>query len=215
MFKRFIHLTTIIILMLAISVSFAWMMDVTSPTGYYPVLRFEDPTDDNPNNDRIYIASSDISVDLSVESEDGYIPIISSNNVKNDMYTSSNLGPGSVTKYQLKIKNNTNAEMNLSVIFTDILASVTEFYDSILIGTFYTEGFYGQYETPWVNECKLSENMHENGEGTYTRNFIEYFKIPGNYSEVEIRFYVKIDHNGGNKLQDQNFKIGKINFVII
>ena len=105
--------------------------------------------------------------------------------------------------------------MKLSVIFTDIQASVEEFYNNIYIGTFYTNGFYGQYEAPVVNECKLGEAMHLNDDDTYTRTFMEYFKIPGNYSEVDIRFYVKIGIEGGNELQNQNFRIGQINFVII
>ena len=98
MFKRFVHITTIIILMLAISVSFAWMVDVTAPSGHFPVLRFDEEK-------QLYIASNDVDIDLAVEENEEYRSIQNSKFAAKDIYNSENLGPGSTKKFKLTIKN--------------------------------------------------------------------------------------------------------------
>lgn len=221
MFKRFIHLTTIIILMLAISVSFAWMMDVTAPTGYYPVLRFDEEK-------QLYIASNDVDINLYVETEDQFIEIASNKKTNDSFFTSSGLGPGSSLKYKLVVKNNTAADLNMSVVLSKISASTDYFYDVMYFGVFSTSGFYAPFEPPKVEEhCMNSESRlvsyvdEDDGKTYKSFSFMDDFKIPGNYSEVEIRFYARIsteatnDSANGKDLQEQSLSIEKINFVII
>ena len=209
MFKRFIHITTIIMLMLAISVSFAWMVDVTAPNGHFPVLRFDE-------ENQLFIASNDVDIDLSVEENDEYHSIQNSKLQANDIYSSDNLGPGSTKKFKLTIKNNTDVDLNMSIVLSDILVSNDYFYETIYVGLFSTKGFYSPFEPPEINEYALGDTnklVVKDGEVSY--NLINYFKIPGNYSEVEIRFYVRIDVKADNRLVNQNFKIGTINGIII
>jgi len=197
-------------------------MDVTAPSGHFPVLRFEE-------ENRLFIASSDVSVNVEVEDENTgeYVSILDSENENNQIFSANNLGPGSVKKYKLQITNNTEAEINMSVILSDITTSIEEFYDHIYIGIYYANGFDFPYEPPEINEFKLSEELSINKDGSASRNLIDYFKVPGDFKTVEIGFYVRIGIEGTqsdltneeyanqNYLQNQSFTIGTISFVII
>ena len=203
--KKFMYFTSIIMLVLCISISFAWMIDVTAPSGLFPNFTFDKT---------IYIASNDISVDLQVEDDNGYISL--SEYEGDGLYSVKNVGPGSITKYKMVITNNTDVEVNMSVVLSDIQATVSEFYDHTYVGVFSTNGFDFPYVAPETSDLNFKENMKINDEtGTGTINFIDYFVVPGKKASVEIRFYIRIGIEAGNEIQDQDLTIKTINFLSI
>ena len=227
MFKRFLHLTTIVILMLAISVSFAWMMDVTAPSGHYPVIRFDE-------DNKLYIASNDVDIDLLVEENDEYQPLFNSKTKyeADDLYSVSNSGPGSSKKFKLVIKNNTDAELNMSVILSEFEMNCDLFLPHVYLGVFYTKGFYDKYVPPKTQEFALNDEnkatfkttIIDEENNVVEKEIVSYqlfdsFKIPGNYSTVEIGFYIRIginiDSNVVNDLQNKYLYIKKMSFIII
>jgi hypothetical protein len=189
------------------------MLDVTAPEGHFPTLRFDDT---------ISVASNSLEVEIDVEEDHVYKPIADSTSLNNSLYQNKNVGPGTVTKYNMKLTNTSNVEQNVSVVLSEITASIIEMYDFIYIGIFSTSGFYFPYESPATTELSVKESLPSDyvfGESRYaTINFIDYFAIPPATIEpytVQIKFYIRIDYRADNRLQEQNFSIGKINFVSI
>lgn len=198
--KKTIYLASIISLILLISISFAWMMDLVAPSGHFPVLKFDKT---------LTVATNDVDVELSTEIDGEYVLIDDVKSSKG-LFETSNLGPGSIQKYKVNITNKTNTEMNMSLVFSDIKASDKVFYDSIYIGIFSTKGFEQQLNAPSICEFRLSDNL-SSGSCPLTENFT----LPRNYASVELRFYIRIDHNAGNEIQKQWLSFSKFNVVII
>lgn len=198
--KKLIHISAIIMCVLCIAVSFAWMIDVTSPTGHFPTLRFDNT---------IYIASNNVEVKLEIENKDGVYENIKTNN--GELYSVNNVGPGHYTKYRMTLTNKTDIEVNLSVILSDFSTSTEEFYKNAYVGVFSSSGFYYPYNAPENKELNIYDSLQNN-----TVTFIDYFSIPNIKDEpVVVRFYVRIDHEAGNELMNQSLKIGKINFLTV
>lgn len=198
--KKLIHISAIIMCVLCIAVSFAWMIDITSPSGHFPTFRFDNT---------IYIASNNIDVQLEIENEDGVYENIQTN--APELYSVNNVGPGHYTKYRMTITNRTDVEVNLSVILSEFTTSTEEFYKNTYVGVFSSQGFFSPYNPPENKEVNIYEALRNN-----TVTFIDYFRIP-NVKDVPVvvRFYVRIDHEAGNELMNQSLTIGKINFLTV
>jgi hypothetical protein len=189
------------------------MLDITAPEGHFPTLKFDET---------ISIASNSLDVKIDVEENNVYKPIADSTSLNNKLYQNKNVGPGTVTKYNIKLTNTSNVEQNVSIVLSEITASIIEMYEYIYIGVFSTSGFYFPYEAPATTEFSIKESLPNDyvfGESKYaTINFIDYFVIPPATVEpytVQIKFYIRIDYRADNRIQNQNFSIGKINFVSI
>ena len=197
--KKTMYITSIITLILLISISFAWMTDVVAPSGHFPIFRFDKT---------LYVASSDLDVDLSTEIDDEYVSI--DNLRSNGLFQNENLGPGSIQKYKLTITNNSSVTMNLSLVLSDISTSYKDFYKNIYIGIFSVSGFEGYYDAPKVNEFNLNDKIKDG-----SCNLVENCTLPNDKATVEIRFYIRIDYNATNDIQDQWFQVRKLNIVVI
>lgn len=203
--KKFMYFTSIIMLVLCISISFAWMIDVTAPSGLFPSFNFDKT---------IYVASNDVTIDLQVEEEEGYVSI--SEYEGNGLYSVKNLGPGSIKKYKIVITNNTDVEVNMSIVLSNIETTIQDFYDYAYVGVFSTKGFDFPYVAPTTSDLNFKENIKINDEnGVGTINFVDNFVVPGKKSTVEIRFYIRIGVEAGNEIQSQSLTINTINFLCV
>ena len=210
MFKKVTYYLSLIMLILCVSVSFAWMLDIPSQIGHHPVLRFDDT---------ISIASNDATVTVEID-EDGKYVSLEEKTTASGLYEVKNAAPGTVTKYRIVIKNNTDVELSMSIIFSEIKASLEEFYDHVYVGVFAADGFYFPYTSPEIKEDSIKDKLaddfvYESSQTEASIPFLTNFKVPDQYAEVVIRFYIRIDHEIGNEFQNQRFSIGKINFMMI
>ena len=121
MFKKVTYYLSLIMLILCVSVSFAWMLDIPSQIGHHPVLRFDDT---------ISIASNDATVTVEIDEDGKYVSLEEKHTVSG-LYEVKNAAPGTTTKYRIVIKNNTDVELSMSIIFSEIKASLEEFYEHI------------------------------------------------------------------------------------
>lgn len=213
MYKK-LTITTIILLLFTITVSFAWMMDIMGPSAEEVLINFDNS---------VYLSPNNLKIDISIEENGEYIPTYSSENVENVLACFDNQAPGDVLKFSVKINNLTNTPISTAISFSEMVASNDDFYNHIAVGLFYTNGFDNKYKAPEFNEFKLSERMNKDAEGNLiindinSVNFIKELVIPPSGQEIEFRFYIKFDHTreSQNHLQNQTFTIGKINFMCI
>ena len=111
MYKK-ITITTIILLLLCITVSFAWMLDVIGPSGDAIVFNYDNS---------IYVSPNELKIDISVEENGEYVPIYTTENSENVLATFDNKAPGDVIKFSIKIYNLTDLTLSTSVLFSDIV----------------------------------------------------------------------------------------------
>ena len=213
MYKR-LTIVTIVCLLLAITVSFAWMMEFAGNSGDLIEFNYEDS---------IYINPNDLDIDISIEINGSYVPVYSTKNEKNELVTFENAQPGDIFKYCVKIKNPTSNEIKTSILFSDITATEDDFYNNISLGIFSTKGFNAKYKAPKVDEFVISSRMEKDPagnlitDGKHSVVFVEELIIPPDGDEVEIRFFVRFvsTRQNQNHLQNKKFTIGKINFMCI
>lgn len=198
--KKFIYLSSIISMILLISISFAWMVNVIAPSGLNPMFKFDKT---------LSVASTDISVDLYAEIDNDYVSF-DDIELDNGLFATKNLGPGSIQKYKVNITNNTDVEMNMSLILSEISYSDIVLCESIYVGIFSTSGFEGYLNAPQVCEFNLSEKMENS-----SCILASHFTLPANYASVELRFYIRIDHNAGNEIQKQWLNVNKFSIVVV
>ena len=105
MYKK-LTITTIILLMLSITVSFAWMMDVMGPSGEIITVNFDNS---------IYVSPNNLKIDIAIENNGDYIPSYSTENVENVLACFDNQAPGDVIKFSVKINNMTNTPISASI----------------------------------------------------------------------------------------------------
>ena len=216
MYKKFTVLT-IIFLLLTITVSFAWIMEINGPSGDLVSFDYEES---------IFIDSNNLDITISVEKNGTYVPLYSSSSETNVITKFENSAPGDVYKYSLKIRNLTTNPITTSIILSDISSSIDDFYNYISIGIFSTKGFDSKYKAPALTEfsilSKLPKDSDENViiKEQNTITFLDNLKVPPMEDEndsIEIKFYVRFNsiRDSQNYLQNQTFVIGKINFMCI
>ena len=214
MYKR-LTILTIIFLLLTITVSFAWMMEINGPSG--DLVSFD-------YDNSIFIDSSELEINISVEKNGTYVPLYSSTNENNEIAKFVNSAPGDVYKYSVKIRNLTTNPITTSVVLSDISTSHVDFFNYISVGIFSAKGFNSKYKDPDLTEfsvfSKLPKDKEIKTNENYAITFLDSLKIPpmdSNDDPVEIKFYVRFDNirESQNHLQKQSFVIGKINFMCI
>ncbi len=217
MYKK-LSIATILLIMMTLTVSFAWMMDVIGPSGDALVFLF-----DKENNTSIYVSPNNLEINISYEKNGEYVDAYSSTKTdsENVLVSFNNKAPGDVIKFRVKIKNLTDLDITTSVLFSDINTNAPEFFDYIRIGIISYHGFTAISKLPPVEEFCLFDRLpedyvydYENPKSTSV-SFLKNLVIPPNQQEVEINFYIKIDHLADNSLQNKTFTIGKINFMCI
>ena len=214
MYKKLTFLTLIFIL-LTITVSFAWMIEVNGPSGDLVSFDYEDA---------IFIDSSDLEIDIYVEKNGTYVPLYSSTNESNVITKFENSAPGDVYKYIVKIRNLTTNPISTSVVLSDISSSHVDFFNYISVGIFSTKGFTSKYKAPDLTEftllSKIPSDKEIKVEDYYAVTFLESLQVPpmdNDDDAIEIKFYVRFNsiRDSQNQLQNQTFTIGKINFMCI
>lgn len=211
MFKK-LSITTLILLLLSITVSFAWMMDIAGVGGEVIQFKFDDS---------IYLSPTNLQVEIFYEKNGAYEKINSSDQSIDSLLILENCAPGDVFKFSIKLNNLTDFEINTAVSFTDIESTNDDLYNHISIGVFSTNGFDSKYKAPEFSDFTLASNMLKDEDGNLILNeknsvsFINSLKIPPMGNEVEFKFFVRFDHSktDQNHLQNQTLTIGKINFV--
>ena len=213
MYKK-LTITTIILLMLSITVSFAWMMDVMGPSGEIITVNFDNS---------IYVSPNNLKIDIAIENNGDYIPSYSTENAENVLASFANQAPGDVIKFSVKINNMTNTPISASILFSDIVSSNDDFYNYISAGVFSTNGFDNKFKAPTFDEFIFSDRMNKDENGKLIINdlnsitFIQELLIPPMGQEIEFKFYIRFKHSKENQnhLQNQTFTIGKINFMCV
>ncbi len=214
MYKK-MSITSIIILLLCISVSFAWMMDVIGPSGNSIVFNLDD---------KVYISADELNIDISIEKNNEYVPLysyISGEENNNEIIKFDNTIPGDTYKFSVDIKNTSDFAVSISVLFSEILASHQAFYEFINIGLISVDGFTNSKETPKIEEFVFKDKIENYGKQDYvfdpkkevSIDFLNNISIPAGEDGVNIKFYIRLNVDASNELQGQTFKIGKINFI--
>lgn len=213
MYKK-LTITTFIFLILTISVSFAWMIDMMGPSGHIVTFHYDNEIHISPNN---------LQIEISTFQNGVYVPLYSTDNEKNVLALFENSAPGDVIRFRVKIKNLTENTISTSVVFSDISSDLDDFYNYISIGIFSTNGFDAKHKAPEIGEFKITERMKKDSNKNVIINeknsitFIENLDVPPSGQEIEIKFYVRFDsiRESQNQLQGKIFTIGKINFMCI
>lgn len=216
MYKK-MSITSIILLLLCISVSFAWMMDVIGPSGNSIVFNL---------NDQLYIASDELNIDISIEKENEFVPLysyVSGEESNNELIVFDNTIPGDTFKFSVDIKNKSDMPVSISVLFSDIISSHKDFLEYINIGLISVNGFANSKDAPKIEEFVFKEKIdgYESDEYIFdpeelmSIDFLNNITIPSGEAGVNIKFYIKLSVNASNSLQNQTFKIGKINFISV
>ena len=212
MYKK-LTITTIILILMCITVSFAWMMDVVGPSGNAVVFDYENA---------LYVSSNNLEINISVEQNEQYIPLyryIEGEKNLNTLAVFDNKAPGDTIKFSINIKNTSDLEVTVSVLFSEILASHQDFLEFMEVGVISFSGMRKYKDSPIVEEFAIKdritdyENFVFDPEKSISINFLNNLKIPVGEEGVNIKFYIRLSTKAENTLQNQTFKIGKINFI--
>lgn len=214
MYKK-MSITSIILLLLCISVSFAWMMDVIGPSGNSLVFNLDD---------KVYVATDELNIDIAIEKENEFVPLykyITGEENTNEIVKFDNTIPGDTYKFSVDIKNTSDFDVSISVLFSEIISSHQDFYEYISIGLISIDGFTNSRETPKIEEFVFKDKIENYGKDDYefdsekevSIDFLNNISIPAGEDGVNIKFYIRLSVNASNELQGQTFKIGKINFI--
>lgn len=195
------HTVNIIGLLLCITLSFAWMMEIDTPVGRYVDFHF---------NNNVYVAPNDLDVKLfSVENGvETDITNLYKADGDNVFFTAQNFAPGDYKMFIIKLKNKTSLDMSMAINFSNVSADSDDFYQNINIGIASTKGFVSPYTPPTIADFYVSDRLSGS-----TVRFIDKLTIPPNNTEVEIKFYVMLSRSATNTVQDKEFKIGTLNFI--
>lgn len=195
------HVINVIGLLLCITLSFAWMMEIDTPTGRYVDFNF---------NNNVYIAPNDLDVKLfcvenGVEQD---ITKVYQANGESAFFTAQNFAPGDYKMFIIRLKNKTDLDMSMAINFSNISASSSDFYEYMNIGIASTKGFVSPYLPPTIEDFYVADRLSGNA-----ISFINKLTIPPNSTEVEIKFYVMLSRKATNTVQGKEFKIGTLNFI--
>lgn len=197
--KVFIYLN-IIVLLLLVTVSFAWITEIEMQFSKYFEL----------NYDNLYVSPTEVEVKLYL-CQDGTNTDKTQLDKTTPVYTAENVAPGDYTLYVLKITNKADVAMNVGINFTNITGSEA-FYPYINIGVSYVNGFNDNYPAPPIEDFYLNQRFVE---GAAT--LIDNMQLPpyesGGTNAVEIKFYIRLSHEATNELQNKSFELGSINIV--
>lgn len=216
MYKK-LTITTIISLLLCISVSFAWMLDIVGPTGKNIIFDL---------TDSLYVASEELNINISYEEDGVYKEVFKyENNVRNseNPLKFENQEPGSTQKFSIDIKNLSNVAVNISIVFSNIFADHEAFYDYIDIGLISINGYDSYLDVPKIEELTLRDRLLNYDAKTFvfsstkpvSASLLNDVLIPANSEGINIKFYIRFNFNAINELQKLNFSIGKINFISV
>ena len=213
MYKK-LSITTFIFLLLTITISFAWMIELEGPKGDTIIYQFDDSIHVSPNN---------LKIDVQFEEDGVYKPLYSTDNQTNSLASFRNSAPGDVIKFSVKINNLTEDTIETSIVFSEISSSIEDFYNYISIGIFSVSGFDRKHPAPSYEEFLITDRMDKDSSGNLIIEdqnsvlFLENLKIPPKGQEVEIKFYVRFNsiRESQNHLQNQWFTIGKMNFMFV
>lgn len=210
-------ITSIILLLMCITVSFAWMLDVVGPVASDVFFRFEDS---------LYVAPNELEIDIQIEENNEFVPLYAyANGVENENVLAKfdNQKPGDLLKFSMTIKNTSDLELNVSILFSEIVASHQDFYNYIDFGIISSKGFDNYLDAPTISDFILRDRIEGYNEETYdfspdkaiSISFLKNLKVPANDEGINIKFYIRLNINAGNSLQNQTFTIGKINFLCV
>ncbi len=215
--KRTWHILNIIGLLLCITVTFSWMIELEERDGRNPMLDFFD----SDGNSLLSIAGNDIEAELAVISDDVEMTIASSDesftppddgSFTDGMFNIKNFAPGDRELFVLSVKNVADKPTIVSINFSDLdddlnaETSDGSLYNNLYIGLVAAEGF-GVNDTPVFDDVSISDVY--NGD---TIEFLSNLTVPGS-GEIRLRFYIRFHSDAGNEFQNRDFAIRKINIV--
>ena len=177
MYKK-LAITTILFLLLSITVSFAWMMDVIGPSGDVITFDFTDSVFVEPNN---------LVIDISVEKDGEYVSACNNTFEENSLVQFNNCAPGDILKFSVKLTNLTDLAISTSILFSDITSSNEDFYNYISIGVFSTNGFDNMYKAPEFSDFKIISKMKKDDNG----NILPFYDWEE--STISVSFETRID----------------------
>lgn len=196
------HIVNILGLLLCITISFAWMLEIEVPHGRHIDFDFRD---------KLFVAPDELEVTLYYEDEDGLrtdITDVYDPEGENSLLSFENFAPGDAKLFVVKLKNKSDLDMNLAISFSDVFSEHDDFNKYINIGLISSKGFTYPYIAPTIEDFFVVDRL----KGT-SMTLIDGVILPPNEHEVEIRFYVKLSEKATNASQNKKFKIGLINFI--
>lgn len=197
---KYLLFINVISLILLVTVSFAWIVEINSQEGRIFAMNFG----------QMYIAPTEIGVELFVVNKDGTTTNKTQLNGTSAVYTATNVQPGEYTLYILKLTNQSPITMNVGINFTNITKDEA-FYDYINIGVSHVSGF--DTEQPDIEDFFLSNRLH-NGAATLLDSVLLPPKEGNTTKTVEIKFYIRLSHETPNELQNKElFQLGTINII--
>ena len=207
-------ITTILLILMCITVSFSWMMDVIGPAGNFVKIHYD-------NN--LYVSSNELEITMNIEENGEYIPLYhyaKNSQNSNERITFTNKGPGDTFKFELNIKNTSDLDIYTSIVFADIVADHYNFLYYTEVGLIYVKGYEKASENPAITSFMMAEKMKLKEKDfdstkTYSVSFLENLRIPVSEEGITIKFYLRLSTEASNELQEKNFTIGSINFISI
>lgn len=197
------HIINILGLLLCITISFAWMLEIEVPHGRHVDFDFRD---------QLFVVPDDLEVTLYYEDSDGVrtdITDVYNSEGENSLLTFENFAPGDAKLFAVKLKNMSELDMNLAITFSDVFSEHDDFNKYVNIGLISTKGFSYPYIAPTIEDFFVSDRLKGS-----SMTLVDGVILPPNEHEVEIRFYIKLSEKATNASQNKEFRIGLINFIM-
>ena len=210
--KKIFSLLTIICLLLTITISFAWMVDIDIIRGNDFRFGFGNGVGED---DLLYVAPNDVEVELEK---------VGNGNLTHDLI-SGNMAPGDILRFRVILTNKSEFDMTLNMLLSKInfnlnsseLEAYSEFLNNIYIGVYNVTGINHPYLPPRIYEDNLKNltkaDIH-NVNDNLSCQFVERFILPAK-AKVNVAFFIRLDSKAEAILENKQISIGKLDVMAI
>lgn len=202
-------LNIVLVVILIVSASFAWITDQQVQYGRWVELRYD--------NDNLFVMAHDIKASLFVKVRD---------NAANDddnyqdysgkdapIFTTHEFAPGSYLQYRLDITSSSKMDTSIRIVFAGITTNSTEIAEKLVFGTTKYSGYWGTEKLPNHVVTTVSDKLNGN-----SFVFFENLTLPPMYETIRyfsIYWYVFFDRTATNESAVKYFNIPHIYLLSI
>ncbi len=195
----------VIMMLLCLTLTFAWINELQNPEGRYLNFVFEDG--------KAVVTDTDIEVKLyrDVTDSDDFEDITEpfATDSMESLTVIENFAPGARQKFKVEITNTGGIPLSLQMVLSNIICDNESLQENLIIGTGGFEGFTAEYPAPslWqdtMKNCLVGESI----------SLVDGAVVPAD-TMVTIYFYVMFSRSATEEIADCNFTFGSVNFIAL
>lgn len=195
----------VVMLLLCLTVTFAWINELQNPTGRYLDFTFKDG--------KAVVTDTDIEVKLyrDVTGADDFEDITEpfANDSLENLVAIENFAPGARQKYKVELTNTGDIPLSLQMVLSNITCEDEILQEYLVVGTGGFEGFTAEHPAPELRQDTMRDSL--DGESIV---LVDGAVVPAN-ATVTIYFYVMFSRAATEAVANCSFVIGSVNFIAL